>query len=288
MKNKIIHLVYIPFTGVGIFGGFRGQEWFVKRIEIFKQYTLKSLMNQTNQNFVMWISFRSQEKNNPLVYELERYLNALNFPFIFTFDGLMYADDRYFSKFRDRLPFLKRVLKGLWKSKKMNFYAIYEVLRNKNASLPKRIKNSLEILKPIFSRTDFVYLTRIDSDDMFHKNTIKEIQKIKPQYKAITIPKGYVYNRITRELSGWDPTTNPPFHTIVFPYDVFFDAEKYLEYMGGYRSHEDVIKLYDYIKLKGRLFCVLTHNVNISTTYVHRFRGNIMKNKKKILQDFGI
>lgn len=60
-KQKIIHLVYIPFTGVGIFGGFRGQEWFAKRIEIFKQYTLKSLLNQTNKNFDCWISFRDRK-----------------------------------------------------------------------------------------------------------------------------------------------------------------------------------------------------------------------------------
>lgn len=288
MKNKpkIIHLIYIPFTGVGIFGGFRGQQWFIKRIEIFKQYTLKSLLNQTNKNFVVWISFRARERNNPLVQELEVYLNAINFPFVFTFDGLMYADDRYFPHFKNRLPFFKRVVRGCWRSKKFNLYAMYEVLQDKNASLQKRVENSLNVLKPIFARADFVYMTRIDSDDMFHKDTMQEIQETRPQYKAVTIPKGYVYNRITRELSTWDPTTNPPFHTIIFPYDVFFDAEKYVEYLGEYRTHEDVVKLYDHKKIKKRLYCVLTHSWNISTAYSHRFRG--MKCKNNILKNFGI
>ncbi len=286
MKPTKTHLVYIPATGVGLFGGFLGQEWFAKRIEIFKQYTLKSLLNQTNKNFVTWISFRPQERNNPLVQELDVYLNALDFPFIFTFDGLMYADDRFFPRFKDRIPFLKKVLRGLWRVKKLNLYAIYDVLRDKNASLKKRVGNSLDVLRPIFARTDFVYLTRIDSDDMFHKDVVKELQAIKPNHKAITIQKGYVYNRITRELSEWSPTTNPPFHTIIFPYDVFFDPQKYLEYMGGYRTHEDVTKLYDYVSLKGRKYCVLTHTANISTTYTHRFRTNVVN--KRILKDFGI
>mgnify|MGYP001575259518 CR=1 FL=1 len=287
-KKTLIHLIYIPFTGVGLYGGFRSQEWFAKRIEIFKQFTLKSLMNQSNKNFVCWISFRSQEKNNPLVLELETYLEALNFPFIFTFDGLMYADDRFFPRFRDRLPILKRVLRGLWRSKRLNLYAIYDCLRDRNSSLEQRIGSSVAVLKSIFARTDFVYVTRIDSDDMFHKDVVKELQDVKPQYKAVTIRKGYVFNRITRELSEWSPTTNPPFHTIIFPYDVFFDAEKHLQYLGGYRSHEDVVKLYDYTSLKGRRYCVVTHNAHISTTYNHRFRGEVIKNKKKILLDFGL
>ena len=287
MKPTKIHLILIPFTGVGIFGGFRGQEWFAKRIEIFKQYTLKSLLNQTNKNFVTWISFRSQERNNPLVQELDVYLNALDFPFIFTFDGLMYADDRFFPRFEDRIPFIKKTLKGFWRARKIDWFALWDVCRDKNANLKKRLANSLNVLRPIFARTDFIYLTRIDSDDMFHKDVVKELQKIKPQHKAITIPKGYVYNRITRELSEWSPTTNPPFHTIIFPYEVFFDAQKYLEYMGGYRTHEDVVRLYDFVRLKGRKYCVLTHSYHISTTYNHRFRGNVVKNKK-ILREFGL
>ncbi len=287
-KQKIIHLVYIPFTGVGIFGGFRGQEWFAKRIEIFKQYTLKSLLNQTNKNFVCWISFRSQERDNSLVKELEIYLDALQFPFIFTFDGLMYADDRYFPRMKDRLPWLWKTIRGMWKFKHFTFYSIWSILRDKNATLKKRVENSLKVIKPIFSHSDLVYMTRIDSDDMFHKDVVKELQETQTKHKAIVIREGYIYNRITRELSEWSPTTNPPFHTIVFPYDVFFDAEKYVDYLGGYRSHEDVIKLYDHTALKGRKYCVLTHGWNISTCYNHRFRAETVNNKNKILNLFGI
>lgn len=288
MKPTKIHLVYIPFTGVGLFGGFRGNEWLEKRIEIFKQYTLKSLLNQTDKNFVTWISFRPQEKTNKLVKELEIYLDALQFPFIFTFDGLMYADDRFFPRFRDRIPFIKRTLRGFWRAKKINWFALWDICKDKNASLNKRLKNSLGILRPHFQAVDFVYMTRIDSDDMFRKDVIEKIKEVSSNHKAITIRNGYVFNRITRQLAEWNPTTNPPFHTIIFPYNVFFDAEKYLEYMGGYRTHEDVVRLYDYYPLEEKLYCVLTHDVNISTTFTHRFRGEEWKEKEEIFSSFGI
>lgn len=285
---KKIHVVYIPFTGVGLFGGFRGDNWLSKRIEIFKQYTLKSLMNQTNKDFVTWISFRPQERNNKLVTELGVYLDALQFPFAFTFDGLMYADDRFFSRFKPRIPFIKRTIRGMWRAKKLNLYALWDICRDKNASLEKRLHNSLGSLRPHFEAADFVYMTRIDSDDMFRMDAIAKIQMTETNHKAVIIRKGYVFNRITRELSEWNPTTNPPFHTIIFPYNVFFDAKKYIEYMAGYRTHEDVPNIYDYVELIERLYCVLTHDVNISTTYTHRFRGRKTEEKDSILKEFGI
>lgn len=39
----------------------------------------------------------------------------------------------------------------------------------------------------------FVYLTRIDSDDMFHREVIADIQKeMRKERQAVLIPKGYV------------------------------------------------------------------------------------------------
>ena len=92
---NFVHLIYIPFTGVGLYGGFRGQEWYKDRIEIFKQYTLKSLLNQTERNFVIWLSFRPQEETNPLTAELLNYLKSLDIQYVATFNGLMYIDDKY-------------------------------------------------------------------------------------------------------------------------------------------------------------------------------------------------
>src|SRR3990167_9840934 len=92
---KEIHIIYTPFTGVGLHGGFRGNEWFKHRIEIFKNYTLKSMLNQSNKDFIHWFSFRQEELTNQEVFKLDEYLTRLNYPHIFTFDGLMYWDDKF-------------------------------------------------------------------------------------------------------------------------------------------------------------------------------------------------
>ena len=64
MENKkFIHFVYCPFTGVGI-KGYSGDEWFKYRIKLFRDYTLKSLQNQTDKDFVIWLSFRPEERGN--------------------------------------------------------------------------------------------------------------------------------------------------------------------------------------------------------------------------------
>ena len=71
---KIKHLIAIPFSGVGLHGGFRGDTWFRHRIDIFKNHTLKSLKNQSNKDFTLWLWMRPEEKNNPLTRELLRII----------------------------------------------------------------------------------------------------------------------------------------------------------------------------------------------------------------------
>ncbi len=78
LNNKnFIHLFFVPFTGLGLHNGFRGDAWFKNRIEIFKNYTLKSLLNQTNKDFVLWFCFRPEEEINPLLIELQKHMATL-------------------------------------------------------------------------------------------------------------------------------------------------------------------------------------------------------------------
>ena len=93
--NQNLHLIYTPFTGVGLHGGFRGDKWLKHRIEIFKNYTLKSLQNQTNKEFLHWITFRQEESGNLLVEDLIKFLSQSNYRSIITFEGLMYHDDKF-------------------------------------------------------------------------------------------------------------------------------------------------------------------------------------------------
>ena len=70
------HLIYCPFTGLGLYNGFRGNRWLKNRIKIFKQYVVPSLLNQSNQNFILWVSWRPEERNNIIISTLFKYLNS--------------------------------------------------------------------------------------------------------------------------------------------------------------------------------------------------------------------
>ena len=87
------HIIYIPFTGVGKHQ-YKGDDWFRDRIEIFKNYTLKSLLNQTNQNFILMVSFRQEDQLNPILSNFEG-IEKVGFtePW-WTFTGLLYHDDK--------------------------------------------------------------------------------------------------------------------------------------------------------------------------------------------------
>ncbi len=89
--------MYVPFTGLGLYGGSRGNKWLRNRIKIFKSYVVRSLQAQTNQNFTIWISWRPEERFNKDVLALEF---ELKFKFgmdrvVFTYSGVCFYDDKF-------------------------------------------------------------------------------------------------------------------------------------------------------------------------------------------------
>lgn len=268
-----LHLIAIPMTGVGVHGGFRGDAWYAHRIEIFKNYTLKSLANQSNQDFVVWMWFRPEEENNPLTKSIADALDKSGLAYIFTFNGLMYHDDKFTNynlktKLRNLAQMLLdalnnrrwRPLRELWKY----------TWEDKNKTLPKRLATALKTLAEHTSEDfDWVYLTRIDSDDMFHQDAVDLIQSQKPwRRRALVMDNGYMYNTETKQLAEWLPPTNPPFHTIMFPGKVFFSPEKHLAYYGDFRSHEDIPKVFKAKTLDMYKYCVTAHGKShISTAW---------------------
>lgn len=270
---KFICIIYTPFTGVGLHGGMRGQKWLKERIEIFKESNLKSLLNQSDKSFVHWISFRPEERNNKLVRELDEYLTKIHYAHLFTFDGLMYHDDK-FTEFNVKtiVRNFSMMLWDCWRYKQFKnpFEIIKYSFQNKNKTLFKRVEKSLTFLKQFFPQADWVYLTRIDSDDMFHKDVMKLIKetmnRVYPKSnRALVMNKGYILHKQTGQVADWDPPTNPPFHTIIFPFKIFFDALAHIGYYKNYRSHESIREIFDCISLPDQNYLYLTHGKNIST-----------------------
>ena len=91
-EKKVVHLIYLPVRGVGIKNG--DEDWFWWRREIFRDYTLKSLANQTEKKFCLWLSFRPEDEKNPTTLQIQEDIKKTGISFVCTFDGLMYHDDR--------------------------------------------------------------------------------------------------------------------------------------------------------------------------------------------------
>lgn len=268
--NKITHLLSVPFTGLGLYNGFRGNRWLRNRIKIFKQFVIPSLQAQTSKNFVLWCAFRREEKNNKLVKELQKYLEGIKeFKSVFTFHGICFYDDKYPDKeARDRLL--------------MSIHG-----------------SSGELIDTI-GDVDYVLMTIQPSDDCYCKEMVEEVQGILETENACGYSKGYITNYFTKEVREYTPTTNPPFYTIKFPKKIFIDPFKHLEYTsmksdeGPYKagtplpSHEYVPNVFgnEYTIIEERGFSVGCHSENISTHFNIPFSGDVVS--EEVLKDFGI
>lgn len=278
MEHKIKHLFYCPFTGLGLHNGFRGNEWLKNRIQIFKQFVVPSLKAQTCKDFTIWVSWRREEKGNPIVRDFMFYLAKEFQPWyggsvglVHTFSGVCFYDDKYPDEVaRDRL---------------------LDSLHNSTGELYEAI-----------GECEYVLMSIQPSDDLYHRTAMEGIQKLfakNPQFEAVGFPKGYICNYMTKEVAEYNPETNPPFYTIKFPRETFFDPLKHINYtalkedVGKYKkgtpcpSHEYIGYCLKYAAVGDlRGFLVGTHGVNISTTFSNPYKGEIVNSS--VLRNFGI
>lgn len=236
------HFFYCPFTGLGLKGGYRGDSWLKNRIQVFKNFTLQSLLNQQTQDFVLWVSWREEDRRNKVVQELFEYLRIrVPFRFIFTYHGVCFWDDKY-----DDLEAERR---------------LYVSLMN---TLPE-IAQYCE---------DTVYMTIQPSDDMYFGDLVKEVKEFDGglfKHRAFGYMHGYIMNYATKEICEYNPNTIPPFFTIRFPKDIFLDPKDHMQY-ASYKSHE-YIRNIGFSGVFERKFVVGTHGENISTTWNHPYKG---------------
>lgn len=271
-KGKFKHFMYVPWTGLGLYNGFRGNRWLKNRIKIFKQFVIPSLQAQTDQEFTLWCSWRHEEKRNPIVREFVEFLEQLDFQTIHTFTGVCFWDDKYPDDIaRERL------------------------LTNLHGAMSTLVDATTGE-----QGYEWVYMTIQPSDDCYHKNAVKAIHQIfnETKLQGVGFAKGYVCNYLTKEVAEYNPTTNPPFYTIKFPRPIFIDPLKHAEYtslkhdVGKYKkgtpipSHEYVGDALAYGVIPDRGFLVGTHGANISTTWQIPFKGDPVD--QSVLEDFGI
>lgn len=256
-KPKLTHFLYVPFTGLGLYGGHRGKRWLKNRIKIFKQFVVPSLEAQTNQNFILWVSWRHEDRGDTDIESLEKYLKERFDRVVFTYAGVCFWDDKYPD----------------------------EVARER---LLHAIQWSAGDLMNIAGETDTVLMTIQPSDDCYHKSMVNEIQTnlMNHDLDVFGYRQGYVMDYVNHRIAEWNPKTTPPFYTIKFTHRQFFNPITHLEHTGPYKSHE-YVKNYlkaHYSSFRG--FLVGTHGENISTIFNHPYAGGDIS--PEILKEFGL
>jgi hypothetical protein len=255
MTGAFKHYLMVPFTGLGLYGGYRGARWLRNRIKIFKQFVIPSILNQSNQDFTVWIAWRPEERTNQQVIELREYLTTLPLKVIFTYGGLPIWDD----KFPDDVA---------------------------HSRLTTNLHLTLRDLVDDIGDVEHVYMTIQPSDDCYRYDAVDMIHQALAgdTMQAFGFAKGYIINYQTKEVSDYNPTTNPPFYTIKFKKHSFIEPQEHVSY-APIKSHEYVANHLKYGVIAERGFMVGCHGENVSTFYNHPFKGD--KADPSILKKFG-
>ena len=272
-QGKYKHLMYMPFTGLGLYNGFRGNRWLKNRIKICKQFVIPSLQNQTVKDFTLWISWRPEERHNHIVKDFQEWLKGTGLDVIHTFSGVCFYDDKYPTE--EAKQRLVSSIHG----------AMIELVNATEGD----------------SGYEWVLMTIQPSDDCYHRNAVKGIQAVfkeLPTLQAFGFENGYIMNYQTKEIAEWNPKTTPPFYTIKFRRPDFINPLVHVEYTGLKKDVGDYKKgtplpSHEYVKdclrtgyVKDRGFLVGTHGVNISTVFDHPYRGEVVGSE--VLEDFGL
>ncbi len=191
-------LIYIPiFFNTHNWEKFKEEkftkEWIDYRINIFMNYTFKSLASQSNQNFIACLIY--DDKTDDLVKA------ALN---------------RY-KKFPESIRALKK--------SKSNMF----------------LKNLLNDYK-------YLYLVRLDSDDLYNVHHIQFLHNYhaKDKTEALICQEGYIYDSINHRIVRCF-FKSPPFYTLIYSSDDYLKGKRH-NITGG---HSGVINLnYEIIESK--------------------------------------
>lgn len=119
--------------------------------------------------------------------------------------------------------------------------------------------------RPKLHDAKWVYVTRIDSDDLFAPDALALARAVRPRspdaLEASMFRRGYLYDLRTGELGVYNsPST--PFHTVMFPAAVFRDPARYAEAFHKVGDHSQVNSRVHCHQLPDFRFTVLIHGGN--------------------------
>ncbi|MBA1336858.1 MAG: hypothetical protein HPY66_3294 [Firmicutes bacterium] len=205
--------------------------WIDKRMAIFMNYTLKSLLGQSNQEYLALVRYSG-----------------------------------------DTVKLIKQTL-------------------SKYPPLPPNIKfidaNSYtsEIIKSV-KGYDYLYLARLDSDDMYSKSFIQKLHNYnpKPETEVLISRNGYIYDSVNHRIAKYFHKS-PPYHALVYRVEDFIKGKRHKLPKG----HWSALEL-NYELLDGANFISHVHSLNTLFTFNKNYTvGPIITDREKIrgiLRDF--
>lgn len=115
-----------------------------------------------------------------------------------------------------------------------------------------------------------IYITRIDSDDLFAPDALECVARTLPQkegrVEGLLFHRGYLHDMVGNRVGVYN-SPSPPFHTIIFPVSVFRDRGAYASVWERVGDHSRVAKELPCQKLPDWKFSVLIHENNFLSTW---------------------
>lgn len=120
--------------------------------------------------------------------------------------------------------------------------------------------------------SDYVYVTRIDSDDLYAPDALMLARYCLPTDNGKTVQssmfrRGYLYDINTKQLGVYNgPST--PFHTLMIPSILFLDIDKYKQYVWSLAGdHSKINRAFQTRELPDWKFTVLIHGHNFISDF---------------------
>jgi hypothetical protein len=206
------------------------QEWLNGRYKFFVENTLKSLLNQTFQDWMLWLNFQ------PGMEEMWEEL-ALLIP--------------------DRIGSKIIVSYGDTAPRNTSDWSEYHFSKDDWNRLTDHPSN-------------YVYVTRIDSDDLLSRDAMELVNKLEPKEpnrtEAGIFRRGYMHSTVDGRVGVYyNPSS--PFHTLMIPRDVFIEPERYEQLWHRVGEHNMVASSCFVHALPDWKFCVLIHGNNFLSDF---------------------
>ena len=124
--------------------------------------------------------------------------------------------------------------------------------------------------------SDFIYVTRVDSDDLYRHDALEIFSRQPPSQsdgpEALMFQRGYLYDIETKRIGVYFKHSSP-FHCVMWPTNMFLDPEQYRSHYCG--DHSKVKGFYRTRMLDPWKICVLTHGGNYSSSFESLSQGYV-------------